>query len=67
MSAPAPTPAAAAGDAYRVRVQVTRPGDEAAEPFSGHAIVEAIHPQGVPFVWNDDLRQQATSVDGFDG
>jgi hypothetical protein len=31
---------------------VTRPGDGAAEPFSGHAIVEAIHPQGIPFVWN---------------
>lgn len=42
----------AAGDPYRVRVQVTRPGDEAAEPFTGHAIVEAIHPQGIPFVWN---------------
>ena len=42
----------AAGDPYRVRVQVTRPGDGAAEPFSGHAIVEAIHPQGIPFVWN---------------
>lgn len=42
----------AASDPYRVRVQVTRPGDEAGEPFSGHAIVEAIHPQGIPFVWN---------------
>jgi hypothetical protein len=42
----------AADDPYRVRVQVTRPGDGAAEPFSGHAIVEAIHPQGIPFVWN---------------
>jgi hypothetical protein len=42
----------AAGEPYQVRVQVTRPGDEAAEPFSGHAIVEAIHPQGIPFVWN---------------
>jgi hypothetical protein len=42
----------AAGSPYRVRVQVTRPGDGAAEPFSGHAIVEAIHPQGIPFVWN---------------
>jgi hypothetical protein len=42
----------AAGDPYRVRVQVIRPGDEADEPFSGHAIVEAIHPQGIPFVWN---------------
>lgn len=42
----------AAGDPYRVRVQVTRPGDAAAEPFTRHAIVEAIHPQGVPFVWN---------------
>jgi Alpha/beta hydrolase domain len=42
----------AAGDPYRVRVQVAPPGDEAAEPFSGHAIVEAIHPQGIPFVWN---------------
>jgi Alpha/beta hydrolase domain len=41
----------AAGDPYRVRVQVTRPGEGAAEPFSGHAIVEAIHPQGIPFVW----------------
>ncbi|MGH9210074.1 MAG: alpha/beta hydrolase domain-containing protein [Acidimicrobiales bacterium] len=42
----------AAGDPYRVRVQVTRPGDRAAEALSGHAIVEAIHPQGIPFVWN---------------
>ena len=42
----------AAGEPYRVRVQVARPGDGAAEPFSGHAIVEAIHPQGIPFVWN---------------
>lgn len=42
----------AAGDPYRARVQVTRPGDGAPEPFSGHAIVEAIHPQGIPFVWN---------------
>jgi hypothetical protein len=42
----------AAGDPYRVRAQVTRPGDGAAEPFSGHGIVEAIHPQGIPFVWN---------------
>jgi hypothetical protein len=42
----------AAGEPYRARVQVVRPGDGAAEPFSGHAIVEAIHPQGIPFVWN---------------
>ena len=42
----------AAGHPYRVRVQVTRPGDRADEPFSGHAMVEAIHPQGIPFVWN---------------
>jgi len=42
----------AAGEPYRVRVEVVRPGDPAAEPFSGHAIVEAIHPQGIPFVWN---------------
>jgi hypothetical protein len=42
----------AADEPYRVRVQVVRPGDEATEPFSGHAIVEAIHPQGIPFVWN---------------
>jgi hypothetical protein len=42
----------AAGDPYRVRVQVTRPGDQAAVDFTGHAIVEAIHPQGIPFVWN---------------
>jgi Alpha/beta hydrolase domain len=42
----------AADQPYRVRVQVTRPGDEAEVDFSGHAIVEAIHPQGIPFVWN---------------
>jgi hypothetical protein len=51
----------AAGDPYRVRVQVTRPGDEADRSFSGHAIVEAIHPQGIPFVWNftrDHLMSQ---------
>jgi hypothetical protein len=42
----------AAGEPYRVRAQVTMPGDAATEPFSGHAIVEAIHPQGIPFVWN---------------
>ena len=42
----------AAGAPYRARVQVTWPGDGAAAPFSGHAIVEAIHPQGIPFVWN---------------
>lgn len=42
----------AAGEPYRVRVEVVRPGDTAAQPFSGHAIVEAIHPQGIPFVWN---------------
>jgi hypothetical protein len=42
----------AAGEPYRVRVEVVRPGDTAARPFSGHAIVEAIHPQGIPFVWN---------------
>ena len=42
----------AAGEPYRVRAQVVRPGDAAAQTFSGHAIVEAIHPQGIPFVWN---------------
>jgi Alpha/beta hydrolase domain len=42
----------AAGEPYRVRVEVVRPGDTASQPFSGHAIVEAIHPQGIPFVWN---------------
>jgi hypothetical protein len=42
----------AADEPYRVRVEVVRPGDTSAEPFSGHAIVEAIHPQGIPFVWN---------------
>jgi hypothetical protein len=42
----------AAGEPYRVRAQVVRPGDAAAQDFSGHAIVEAIHPQGIPFVWN---------------
>jgi hypothetical protein len=42
----------AAGEPYRVRVQVARPGEDAVKPFSGHAIVEAIHPQGIPFVWN---------------
>jgi hypothetical protein len=42
----------AADEPYTVRLSVTRPGDDAAEPFSGHAIVEAIHPQGIPFVWN---------------
>jgi hypothetical protein len=42
----------AAGEPYHVRAQVVRPGDAAARAFSGHAIVEAIHPQGIPFVWN---------------
>ena len=42
----------AAGEPYQVRVQVARPGDTAAQAFSGHVIVEAIHPQGIPFVWN---------------
>lgn len=42
----------AADEPYTVRLSVARPGDAAAEPFSGHAIVEAIHPQGIPFVWN---------------
>jgi hypothetical protein len=42
----------AAGEPFRVRAQVVRPGEAAAQAFSGHAIVEAIHPQGIPFVWN---------------
>jgi hypothetical protein len=42
----------AADEPYRVRVEVVRPGDTPTQPFSGHAIVEAIHPQGIPFVWN---------------
>lgn len=42
----------AGGEPYRVRLGIARPGGDAAEPFSGHAIVEAIHPQGIPFVWN---------------
>lgn len=42
----------AAGEPYRVRVEVVRPGATPAQPFSGHAIVEGIHPQGIPFVWN---------------
>jgi hypothetical protein len=42
----------AADEPYRARVEVVRPGDAAAKGFSGHAIVEAIHPQGIPFVWN---------------
>lgn len=42
----------AAGEPYKVRVMVTRPGEDAAVPFSGHAIVEAMHGTGIPFVWN---------------
>lgn len=39
-----------AGEPYRVRVQIARPDDATA--LSGHAIVEAIHPQGIAFVWS---------------
>lgn len=42
----------AAEEPYTVRVSVARPGDDAAAPFSGHTIVEAIHPSGTPFIWN---------------
>jgi hypothetical protein len=42
----------AADEPYRARVLVARPGEDADVPFSGHVLVEAKHPAGVPFIWS---------------
>lgn len=41
----------AADQPYEVRLLIARPGDEAAEPFSGDVLVEARHPAGFPMLW----------------
>jgi hypothetical protein len=42
----------AAGGPYRARVLIARPGDDVDTGFSGHVLVEAKHPAGVPFLWS---------------
>jgi hypothetical protein len=40
----------AAGESYKVRLLLARPAGR--RRFSGHALVEPMHPLGFPFVWN---------------
>jgi hypothetical protein len=42
----------AAGQPYRVRLWIARPGASAPVSFSGQAIVEPKHPASIPFVWS---------------